>query len=125
MLTICIKDQSLQEAQQPWYLEIIEEQITLREIIRRRLYQEISEYQAKKRSQLPCFLIPTRSCQTATELLPLFDWQRYSEQVIHAFEKRSYIVLVDNQQITYLDAPITLHIQSTVTFLKLMPLIGG
>jgi hypothetical protein len=125
MLTICIKDQSLQEAQQPWYLEIIEEQTTLREIIRRRLYQEISEYQAKKRSQLPCFLIPTLSCQTARELLPSFDWQRYSEQAIHAFEKRSYIVLVDNQQITHLDAPITLHIQSTVTFLKLMPLIGG
>jgi hypothetical protein len=124
MLTISIKDESLQGTRLSWQLEMLEEQTTLREIIRR-LYQDISEYQAKKRSQLHCLLPPTSQCQTSTEPLPQLDWQRYYKQAINAFEKRSYIVIIDDKQVTHLDTPITLNKQSTVTFLKLIPLIGG
>jgi hypothetical protein len=125
MLTISIKDESLQGTQLSWQLAMLEEQTTLREIIRRRLYQDVREYQAQKRSQSLCLLSPTSLCQTSAEPLPQLDWQKYYKQAINAFKKRSYIVIIDDQQITQLDTPITLNEQSTVTFLKLIPLIGG
>ncbi|BCL81121.1 hypothetical protein ccbrp13_35860 [Ktedonobacteria bacterium brp13] len=123
-ITITIKNESLQGTQPSWQLEINEEYSTLRDIIRSRIYQDVSEYNARKRVQSLC-LIPPTSCQSEAEDMPTLDWQTQYTQAIKAFEKRSYIVIVDNKQVTQLDSPVQLTIESTVTFFKLVPLIGG
>jgi hypothetical protein len=125
MPTIMIRDESLQGTQPSWQLDILEEQSTLREVIRSRIYQDVREYNAKKRSQVRCLLPPTSLWQVLAEHTPTLDWQVQYDQAIKAFEKRSYIVLIDDQQITQLDSPMRLSAQSTVTFFKLIPLIGG
>lgn len=53
------------------------------------------------------------------------DWQAQYEQAVEAFVRHSYIVLVNDQQTADLDALIELHPGTAVTFLKLIPLVGG
>lgn len=126
MPTITIQDASLQGQQSPsWLLDILEEQSTLREVIRSRIYQEVSEYNARKRSQFLCLIPPRLVEPDAADIIPLVDWQAHYEQAIKAFEKKRYLVIINERQVTDLDIPIHLTSQSTVTFLKLIPLIGG
>jgi hypothetical protein len=47
------------------------------------------------------------------------------EKAIEAFEGNGFIVLVDDCQIERLDTEIPLHPETSVTFLKLVPLVGG
>lgn len=42
-----------------------------------------------------------------------------------AFQANAFVLLVDDQQITGLDAPIVIRPTTTVIFLRLVPLIGG
>lgn len=125
MPTLTIRDESLQGLQPSWQLDIVEEQSTLREVIRSRIYQEVSEWKAKKHSQLPCLLPPTPLCPDPADAPSTRDWQVHYEQAIKAFEKRHYLVLIDGRQVTELDRPVQLSAHSTVTFFKLIPLIGG
>lgn len=126
MPTITLQDASLQGQQQsPWQMDIFEEQSTLREILRSRIYQEVSEYHAKKRSQALCLITPRPVDPQQADATPPVDWQIHYEQAIAAFQKKRYLVLINGRQITKLDASIHLTNQTTITFLKLIPLIGG
>ena len=42
-----------------------------------------------------------------------------------AFEKTGFLILVDDRQITDLDTEIEIHHDTAVSFLRLVPLIGG
>jgi hypothetical protein len=125
MPAITINDTLLQGPQSSWQLDILEEQSTLREVIRSRIYQEISEYNASKRTQFLNFSSPKPSCQYPSDATSTLDWQVYYKHAITTFEQRSYIVLIDERQVSDLDRPIQLSAHSTITFLKLVPLIGG
>jgi hypothetical protein len=126
MPTITLQDASLQGQQQsPWQMDIFEEQSTLREILRSRIYQEVSEYNAKKRSQSLCLITPRPVEPQQADAAPPVDWQIHYEQAIAAFMKKRYLVLINGRQMTKLDAPVHLTDQTTITFLKLIPLIGG
>jgi hypothetical protein len=126
---ITIKDTSLQGApSSSWQLTLLEETSTstLREVIRSRIYQEVSEYNARKRSQhLYLITLPPTASSNPTEIAPIVDWQLQYERAITAFEQKRYIVLVDDRQVSDLDRSIQITTKSTITFLKLVPLIGG
>jgi hypothetical protein len=47
------------------------------------------------------------------------------EKALEAFVGNGFIVLVDNRQVENLDDEIALHPETSVTFLKLVPLVGG
>ncbi|GCF07979.1 hypothetical protein [Dictyobacter arantiisoli] len=126
MPTITLQDASLQGQQQsPWQMDIFEEQSTLREILRSRIYQEVSEYNAQKRSQSLCLITLMPVDPPQADAAPPVDWQTHYERAIEAFKKRRYLVLINGRQMTKLDAPVHLTDQTTITFLKLIPLIGG
>ena len=46
-------------------------------------------------------------------------------KTVEAFERNGFVVLVDNRQVDRLDAKIPLKPETMVTFLKLVPLVGG
>ena len=48
MTTITILDTSTQGHHTTWSLDLLEEKLSLRELIRRRIYQEVTEYNAHK-----------------------------------------------------------------------------
>jgi hypothetical protein len=53
------------------------------------------------------------------------DADRQVAVAYDAFERGRVLLLIDDEQVTDLDAPLWLHPGSTVSFLKLVPLVGG
>jgi len=56
---------------------------------------------------------------------PPGDVTTAAADALHAFERQRYVVYVDGRQITDLDDLVPLRLGSKVTFLRLVPLVGG
>ena len=129
MTTITIVDQSTLGEQHAWDLDLLHESISLRELIRRRIYQEVTEYNARLSGYFHGLVQPTEAERTLNgyrlKSIRRLDWQAQYEQAIEAFAHYSYIVLVNDQQVADLDDLVELHTGTEVTFLKLVPLVGG
>ncbi|BCL79508.1 hypothetical protein ccbrp13_19730 [Ktedonobacteria bacterium brp13] len=129
MPTITIIDASTVSNEQTWDLTLLEETVSLAEVIKQRIYQEVSEYNARQSSFFQGLVQPTETERTLNgyELKTPrhLNWNVQYEQALSAFSRRGFIVLVDGRQLTDLTTNITLHTGSTVTFFKLVPLVGG
>lgn len=129
MKLITIIDQSLAGGKRAWNLETRVETITLRELIRERVYQEVTEHNARHSDYFQGLVQPTDAERTLNgfKVRPerRIDWEAQFEQALAVFERRGFIVLVDDRQVDSLDTPVTLRGGSEVTFLKLTPLVGG
>lgn len=129
MTTITIIDESTAGEKRAWSLDFLDETVNLRELIRRRIYQEVTEYNAKQSGYFQGLVQPTEAerilngfrLKTAHKV----DWQAQYERAIEAFTRHGYIVLVDKKQVDDLDVPIELRADTEVTFFKLVPLVGG
>lgn len=129
MATITIVDESTAGAKRTWSLDFLEETVSLRELIRRRIYQEVTEFNARKAGYFHGLVQPTGAERTLNgyRLAPAhrLNWQAQYEKAVEAFLHHGYIVLVDEKQIADLDTSIMLTATAEVTFLKLVPLVGG
>lgn len=129
MATITIVDSSTMGGQHAWSLDFLTEVVSLRELIRQRIYQEVTEYNASLTGQFRGLVQPTQTEHTLNGLRHpsknRLDWQAQYEKALDAFTRRSYLVLVNNKHVTDLDAPIELRADTEVTFFKLVPLVGG
>ncbi len=132
MDTITILDESTAGGRRSWSLDVrdvLDETMPLREIIRRRVYQEVTEYNARRPELFQGLVQPTESERTLNGYRPktrrALDWEAQYEKAIEAFERRGYIVLVNDRQVAELDAPMELRAGTEVTFLRLVPLVGG
>jgi hypothetical protein len=108
-------------------LEFLTERVTVRELIRGRVYQEVTEYNAARaqRPRLPFPLTQTERQLNAPRPALRLDWEEHYQRAIRAFQKNGFLILVDDQQVDDLDADIELKAETQVTFLRLMPLAGG
>lgn len=129
MRFITIIDQSLAGGKRAWNLETRVETITLRERIRQRVYQEVTEHNARHSEYFQGLVQPTDAERTLNgfKVRPekRIDWEAQFEQALAVFDRRGFIVLVDDRQVDSLDTPVTLRSGSEVTFLRLTPLVGG
>jgi hypothetical protein len=113
-------------------LELRDERVTVREIIRSRVYQEVAEYNARPAAQGGHFrglVQPTDAEQTLNGYRlrsgRRIDWEQQFGRALKAFEGNGFLLLVDDRQVTELDEEVALRHDSTVSFLKLVPLVGG
>ena len=53
------------------------------------------------------------------------DWEKQYAKALSAFNSNGFLLFVDDEQITDLDEMIRLTPQTRVSFLKLVPLVGG
>ncbi len=129
MRTITICDESTLGEKRAWSLDFLDETIALRELIRRRVYQEVTEYNARQVGVFRGLVQPTDAERTLNgyqlKAPRRLDWEAQYEKAIEAFARRGYIVLVNDKQVADLDTPIELRAGAEVTFLKLVPLVGG
>ena len=112
-----------------WSLDLLTEEVTLREVIRSRVYQEVSEHNAAKRAVF-CGLIQPEGAIATPEgyKLPGFraiDWRRQYERACAAFEAGRIVVIVGPRQAEALDEAVVLEPETVFTFLRLVPLAGG
>jgi hypothetical protein len=78
-------------------------------------------------SALPASLDPAEA-QRNRDLpsrAPRLDWEEQAEVTLRAFARNRFVVLVGNRQAVDLDELIDLRQTSQVTFLRLVPLVGG
>jgi len=128
--TLNIRDENI--AGQPlrdWALEVLTERITVRELIRSRVYQEVQDYNQK---QGPVFqgLIEPEEAERALngwklKKPRLLDWKRQFERATEAFEANLVLILVNDRQAESLEEEVAVGPDTTVTFLRLTPLVGG
>ena len=106
------------------------ERITVRELIRARVYQEVKEHNARKISGVFRGLVQPSDAEVALNGYRLrrartIDWEKQLEVAIAAFERNEILVLVDDKQANSLAQEIVIEAKSELVFLKLVPLVGG
>jgi hypothetical protein len=110
-------------------LDFLTEHITVRELIRSRVYQEVKDYNARKGEFFRGLVQPTHAETTLNgfkmRVRREIDWQRQYDKAVEAFEVTRIIILIDNKQVESLDQDIVIRSDTQVTFLRLMPLVGG
>jgi hypothetical protein len=111
-------------------LEFLTERVTVRELIRSRVYQEVTEYNARVSGAFRGLVQPRGSEAVAGGGFRLrqqrrLDWQEQYERALKGFAANGFLLLVDDRQVTDLEEEVVLRHDTAVTFLRLVPLIGG
>jgi hypothetical protein len=110
-------------------LDFLTERITVRELIRSRVYQEVKDYNTNQPEYFRGLVQPTSTEMTLNgykfRQLRQIDWETQFEKAITAFEGNGFVILVDDEQVTELEEEIVVAPGTSVTFLKLVPLVGG
>ena len=130
-VTVTVRDESasgqvLHEAP----LEFPTERLTVRELIRERVYQEVQDHNRRAPSEPFRGLVRPEVERvlngepTARPRKPI-DWKAQFERAIEAFEAGRILVLVDDRQAEAIDEEVTIRAGSVVSFLKLTLLVGG
>jgi hypothetical protein len=100
---------------------------TLREIIRLRVQQEVDRFNQTDIEVFRGLVQPEENERILNGVRerPVLDWQKQFAKAITSFNGNGFLVFVNDRQIIDLDEVIQLTPQTQVTFLKLVPLIGG
>jgi hypothetical protein len=113
-------------------LEFESESITVRELIRERVYQEVSEYNFRSRREDGLFrgLVQPTDTERALNGFKVpkgrdIDWEAQFRQAIDAFGRNGFFILVDDRQAEALEETIVIRPSTQVSFVKLTPLVGG
>jgi hypothetical protein len=112
-----------------WVLEVAEAVLTAREILRRRVFEEVSRYNAHHKEVFQGLVQPTDTERVLNgyklHAPRRLDWNEQFQQALQAFKKNTFVLLVGDRQVEDLDEELMLSPETEVTFLKLVPLVGG
>ncbi|MCA9254828.1 MAG: hypothetical protein KDA33_04290 [Phycisphaerales bacterium] len=134
--TLTIRDETMTPggADHVFELTFPTESITVRELIRERVYQEVGDYNQRIRTATPPeryrgLVTPTqeeRRLNGATSPQAReVDWKRQFDMAIEAYQRNQILVLVGDRQTESLDETIQITAGTEVTFLRLVMLVGG
>jgi hypothetical protein len=113
-------------------LSLLSSHITLRELIRRRIFEEVQEHNAAPETPFRGLVTPSETeralngdkmSQTASPRR--IDWEAQYARACEAFERNGFFVLFGDRQVENLDDEIELKLDTVVSFVKLVPLVGG
>ncbi len=115
-------------------LEFPSERITVRDLIRERVYQEVQDFNRKQGEQVFRGLVqPTDAervlnggkAEYRLEKHRDIDWKAQFENATAAFSRNGFLILVDNKQVESLDQEFQIGRGTQVSFVKLTMLVGG
>jgi hypothetical protein len=131
--TLTVRDETpAGSVSEPWSLEFLDESITVRELIRERVYQEVQDYNLKNNSALPYRgLVQPEGLEKSLNphgtgaKVRTIDWKKQYDKALEAFETNRILILIDDRQAESLDESFTIGPETAVTFLRLTLLVGG
>jgi hypothetical protein len=131
-MTITIRDETASGSiTNELSLDVLTERVTVRELIRSRVYQEVQDYN-RQRETGGAFrgLVTPTDCEKALNGVRPRDrreinWKEQFDKACDSFERNGFFVLVGDRQAQELDEEITLRHTMPVSFVKLTPLVGG
>ena len=110
-------------------LDVPTERITVRELIRTRVYLEVRDYNLRQPEYFRGLVQPTDAERTLNGFKVRqgrrLDPEKQFERAIESFYRNGFLVLVNDRQVDELEEEIEVRPDTTVTFLKLVPLVGG
>jgi hypothetical protein len=110
-------------------LDLPEERITVRELIRARVYREVRDYNLDQPEFFRGLVQPSDAERSLNGFKMrkrrMIDPEKQFELAKRAFYSNGFILLVDDRQVDELDEEVEIRPHTTVTFLKLVPLVGG
>ena len=114
---------------QGYSLDVPTEHLTVRELIRARVYQEVREYNLRQPEYFRGLVQPSGAERTLNGFkVPrrrTIDPEKQFAKAIESFYRNGFMILVNEQQVDELEETIEVSPDTTVTFLKLVPLVGG
>jgi hypothetical protein len=115
-------------------LQVPSERLTVRELIRERVYQEVQDFNQKKGEQIFRGLVQPSDAERVLNgqregyrlksHRPI-EWKPQFEKALEAFERNGFFILIDDAQAESLDQEFTVSSRTQVSFVKLTLLVGG
>jgi hypothetical protein len=105
------------------------ELVTVKEIIRARVYAEVELYNNKMPEYFNGLVQPS-DAEVSLNGYKLKEKRKVDAEkqfltALDAFQKNGYFVLIDNIQAESLEQMVVINDETTVSFVKLTPLVGG
>ncbi len=129
-MTLMVRDETTSgDLLHEFALEVLTEHITVRKLIRSRVYQEVQDFNLLQPQVYRGLVQPTDAEITLNGCtLPkkrTIDWKQQYDKAIEAFEANRVIILVGDKQVERLDEEIVIRPNTHVSFLRLTLLVGG
>ncbi|MFB9889142.1 hypothetical protein [Planobispora takensis] len=130
MASVTFRDETMTgRAVDEFRLPGLPERISARELVRLRVREEVARHNAAPSHHFRGLVRPTDAeaelngyrLRTARRL----DWDRQADAAEAAFARNGFLLLVGDRQIEDLDTEIDLAADPVVSFVKLIPLVGG
>jgi hypothetical protein len=117
------------ETREALSLSLLSDRITVRELIRARVHEEVREYNLR---QTECFhgLVQPEETERVLNGYRLkqprkIDWEAQYARAVEAFARNGFLILVDDHQPESLDEEIEIRVGTRISFLRLVALVGG
>jgi hypothetical protein len=129
--TVIIRDEEMTgRVVQEFSLEFPAETITVRELIRSRVYQEVKDHNVTASSHVFQGLVQPEEAEQKLNgprerVRGQINWKKQFDKAVEAFTQGKMLVLVGDQQAETLEQPIVIAAKTEVTFMRLVPLAGG
>ena len=130
-MQVCVRDESA--SGQSLYeisLEFLSERITVRELLRERVHHEVREFNRQQDKLIFQGLVQPTDAERTLNGSKLrahrpLDWEAQFALALEGFTDNAFFVLIDNRQAEELDEEFVVGPTTTVSFVKLTPLVGG
>jgi hypothetical protein len=128
--TLTIRDENLSgDSLNEWALEVMTERITVRELIRSRVYQEVQDYNLQQ-GPVGRGLVQPEGAEKTLNGWKLkkprqLDWKAQFQKAVEAFEANQILIIINDRQAESLEEEFVIDPSTKVTFLRLTMLVGG
>lgn len=134
-ITLTVRDETAAgDLQQETPLVFPAERITVRELIRERVYQEVQDFNQRQGDRVFRGLVqPTEAERVLNGRRQEFhlpqsrriNWKDQFDKALEAFEHNGFFILIDNRQAESLDQEFDVTPGTAVSFVRLTMLVGG
>jgi hypothetical protein len=110
-------------------IDCLTERLTVRDLIKARIYQEVQDYNLKEPEYFRGLVEPTNAERVLNgyklKAKRKIDWEEQYQRALEAFQRNGFFVLVGDRQAESLDQDFLVKVDTEVSFVKLVPLVGG
>ena len=110
-------------------IDCLTERLSVRELIRARIYQEVQDYNLREPEYFRGLVEPSAAERVLNgyklKAKRKIDWEEQFQRALEAYERNVFFVLVGNRQAESLDEEFVVQVDTEISFVKLVPLVGG
>jgi hypothetical protein len=110
-------------------LDSLTEKMSVREIIKARIWQETQDYN-RKNAEIYKGLVQPKDSEAILNGYKLkkqkeISWEEQFNQACEAFDRNGFFILIDDYQAVSLEEVVSVRVDTEVSFIKLVPMVGG